>query len=186
MVEENFWGQDNLDGLDMHVLGDGTNPNTTIFFSLNNDLVALGDDSTIYVNGGAAPTPWQTGISSLMGLRDGDDVDALVIYDMHQPGVFNPGIDMALFSLRKGSTTLKYGSDNVYGATDLGGADVFLTSFRGTFTMYATAESMGLYFTDEVDALDYQPIPEPCTVGLVGIGLAALVLKMRGGSRREA
>jgi hypothetical protein len=70
--------------------------------------------------------------------------------------------DLALFSLAPGSQTL-----NFFG---LSPADIFITDFDGTFSLYATAESLGLLFNDNVDGLDSLAIPEPASLVLVIVG----------------
>jgi hypothetical protein len=130
-----------------------------------------------------------------MGLVLGDDIDGLVVSDVTfeqfpppdgtiifaPNGFLNPGIDTALFSLAPGSPTLLAG--------DYSPADVFRTSFLGGFSLYATAESLGLLETDNIDALDIRRgvdppelgdfIPEPGTQMLVLLGLAHFGLTAR-------
>ncbi|MDW8261043.1 MAG: hypothetical protein RMJ35_00815 [Phycisphaerales bacterium] len=86
--------------------------------------------------------------------------------------LFNGGLsDVALFSLAPGSLTLlQFG---------LSPADLFITDFDGTFTLYATAEGLGLNFSDNIVGLD--SIPEP---SLVPLALLVLLRRRRttGGS----
>ncbi|MCE9552372.1 MAG: matrixin family metalloprotease [Planctomycetes bacterium] len=144
------------------------------------------------------------GPGHLMGLNRweddgiGDDIDALIVSDqtLNQfppiveatpNGALNPGIDTALFSLAPGSPTLSIfspGLGRTYSA-----ADVFLTSFGGSFVVYASAESLGLLPTDNIDALDIrigvlppalgsfaeaEAVPEPSTFVLAILGLLPL------------
>jgi hypothetical protein len=83
--------------------------------------------------------------------------------------------DLAMFSLASRSPTLSQ-----YG---LSTADLFITDFDGTFTFAISAESLGLAFADNVDALDNLiiktiPIPEPTS------GLAMVVFAVGAMSRR--
>ena len=93
-----------------------------------------------------------------------DSIDALVMYDNNQkplpvsnpnaPGMIEPVIDYALFSLAPGSMSLQ-----IWG---LDAADVFFTDFTGAFAVYAPSQSLGLIMSppgfpfqgDSVDALD--------------------------------
>jgi hypothetical protein len=84
--------------------------------------------------------------------------------------------DLALFSLAPGSPSL--GIMDPFLGRPLSGADVFVTDFDGTFALYATAESMGLSFADNVDGLDVQATPEPSS-----LLLALLALLAFGGAR---
>ncbi len=66
--------------------------------------------------------------------------------------------DLAMFSLASRSPSL--------GQFGLSTADLFITDFDGTFTFAISAESLGLKFFDDLDALDNLvvrtiPIPEP-------------------------
>ncbi len=78
-----------------------------------------------------------------------DDADFLGI-DAFISGVMT---DLALFSLTPDSATLQ--------ALGLSAADIFITDFDGTFTLFASAESLGLRFEDNVDGLDSIAVDEP-------------------------
>ncbi len=118
--------------------------------------VAAGD-------GGALAVPYAPAF--LMGLDFYEDsIDALVVYDNNlkprpvsdpnAPGMIEPFIDYALFSLAPGSISLQ-----IYG---LDAADIFFTDFTGAFAVYAPSGSLGLipsppglpFQGDSVDALD--------------------------------
>lgn len=118
-------------------------------------VVAAGD-------GGAIPVPYAFWF--MMGLEFDDSIDALVMYDNNlkprpqsdpnAPGMIEPVIDYALFSLAPGSISLQ-----IWG---LDAADVFFTDFTGAFAVYAPSASLGLltmppgmpFMGDSVDALD--------------------------------
>ena len=108
----------------------------------------------------------------MMGLDPIEDsIDALVMYDNNRkprplsdpnaPGVVEPIIDYALFSLAPGSISLQF-----YG---LDAADTFFTDFTGAFAVYAPSASLGLipsppgwpFMGDSVDALDVAPAGPP-------------------------
>jgi hypothetical protein len=77
--------------------------------------------------------------------------------------------DLAMFTLAPGSPSL-----TAFGDSDqLSSADVFVTDFDHTFSMYAAAEQMGLNFSDVIDGLS--PVPEPTGVGLILITIVPLV-----------
>ena len=77
--------------------------------------------------------------------------------------------DAMLFSLSRGSPTLDI-FDPVLGRK-LSAADVFVTDFDGTFAMFSSAESLGLYAqSDNIDALDAaRLVPEPSTLALLAL-----------------
>ena len=88
-----------------------------------------------------------------MGLVAGDAIDALVLSDV-TPGGGTPtpnglmdiGDDEVLFSLSTGSPTLT--------AVGGSGADLFYSTFDGTFVRQVSADELGLLSTDDVDAAD--------------------------------
>ena len=96
--------------------------------------------------------------------------DALFLGIDEFPCAGLPQTDLALFCLGPDSPSL--------GALGLSAADVFITDFDGTFTLYASAESLGLYFEDNIDGLD--SIPEPGALALLALGLLALIRRRRG------
>lgn len=80
--------------------------------------------------------------------------------------------DLAMFSLGSRSPTLSQ-----FG---LSTADLFITDFDGTFTFAISAESMGLNFFDDIDALDNLivktiPIPEPASWLILATAAGAVV-----------
>ena len=79
--------------------------------------------------------------------------------------MFHGGLptDLALFSLAPGSQTL-----NFFG---LSAGDLFITDFDGTFSLFATAESLGLRFHDNLDGLDSLAVPEPATWALLTLAI---------------
>jgi hypothetical protein len=96
-------------------------------------------------------------------------------FDVNSGGLFlgldwNFGLesDLAMFSLASRSPTL--------GQFGLSTADLFITDFDGTFTFAISAESLGLEFFDDLDALDNLilqtvPVPEPTAGLLLVVGL---------------
>ncbi len=165
--------QDNLDAVSFEEFDLDGEPLTDLptFFSLAAGSPSLGGlsaaDILISPAGSGAFGIFATAAN--MGLAVGDDLDALALRDLDQSGTVSLG-DMAMFSLAPGSPTL-VGS----GASS---ADVFLTTFNGTSAVRYPAASLGLLFEDNVDALEVQ-IPEPATLGLIGLGGVLVLLKRR-------
>jgi len=129
------------------------------------------------------------GILGAPALDPGNDrfspfvIDDEFRYDPNTNGAF-AGIDwgfgldsdLVMFSLGFRSPTLAQ--------YNLSPADLFITDFDGTFTLAVTAESLGLKFFDNVDALDnliieHVPVPEPATLVLIGLSCTSL-LRRRG------
>lgn len=93
-----------------------------------------------------------------LGLRQGDDIDGLIVFDVNLSGVFD-GTDRVLFSLTKTSPSL----ETIAGASPTGaGADVFLMSpDLEEPVLFASAGTLGLGDeNDELDALDFEPCDE--------------------------
>ncbi len=89
--------------------------------------------------------------------------------------------DLALFTLAPGSPSLTAYEASL-NAVDFGRAsdilspsDVFITDFDGTFTLFSTAESLGLLPSDVIQGLDVVAVPEPATIGLFVLGVASLL-----------
>jgi hypothetical protein len=104
-----------------------------------------------------------------IGLLGGDDLDALLLDDQFNPGALDPGIDRALFSLDRASPTVLGGG--------ISAADVLLTDFTGSFSVFRSAGALGLRVEDDVDALD--TVPEPSTFLLLASGVGALAARRR-------
>jgi hypothetical protein len=94
-----------------------------------------------------------------------DDLDAVAVSDVGLLGVLDPGLDEALFSLHPGSDSVRFGPDGVPGTGDeVSAADVFYTRFLGNYFLYASSGTLGLLFSDNVNAIDIQPAnlyPQP-------------------------
>ncbi len=90
-----------------------------------------------------------------------DNIDALTVFDSGQLGVFDAG-DQILFSLAPGSPFLA--------AHSFSAADVLDYSFNlQGVGVFATARSLGLDEGDNLDALDLRIVPEPRSVGWLGV-----------------
>jgi len=109
-----------------------------------------------------------------IGLVPEDAIDGLVL-DVRN--------ETALFSLDpfSPSTFISTGLDYVPCLPGhMSPADVCITHFTGSYTLWAAANDIGLQWYDNVDALDTVPVPEPGTVPLLLGSLMALgVLAVR-------
>jgi hypothetical protein len=79
-----------------------------------------------------------------LGLALNDDIDALLVLD-DGDHVFESGFDQVIFSLAPGSPSL--GS--------FGPGDIFTSEGFGIFTLYCSADQLGILSSDNVDMLDY-------------------------------
>jgi hypothetical protein len=133
--------------------------------------------------------PLQPGVQNIsMSLVPGTGFDPNIdgMFDNIDP--FHGNIsDLALFTLGPGSPDLGI-FDPVIGAT-LSSADVFVTDFDGTFSLYDTAESLGLNpLTDTITGMKPLPVdsvPEPTTLALVVLALPVMLLAARRGGKRQ-
>lgn len=165
LIEQPALGDD-VDGLELHGFPSNpqTNPQGAIYYSMSQASAAgIGfDGATLFMNPtvpGYDAGPVTFAIAAQLGLMGGglDDLDALVVYDSN--GIWDPG-DQIFFSLTAGSATLA--------ANGWSAADVLGVTFGGGPNVVATANQLGLQFTDNIDALDV--IPEPSSVLLLAFG----------------
>lgn len=159
-----FFGDD-LDGLEL----DTKDTSRTYFsidsLSFSNGVGALTYANDIFLN--SFGNTYASGEVNI-GLYPMDDLDALVLWDVYQPGILNPGIDMALFFLSTFSPNTFTAGTGIYSP-----ADILFTDFRGSFALWASAESIGLRPDDELNALD--TVPEPSTILLMAVGFVGIV-----------
>jgi hypothetical protein len=119
-------------------------------------------------------------LASQLGLSTNDVIDALVLSDV-TPGIWpqspnrraDTNCDEVLFSLAPNSPSL---AANRLGIP-LSAADILYSKFDGTFALFAWSASLGLLFSDDVDALAVQPgmnLQMSCAVepayALTGVG----------------
>ena len=100
-------------------------------------------------------------------------------------GVFSTASDVIGFSLDRFNPSLTAGSalSTLYaGGTTLSAADVFiLTGTGGSFYVPAAAHGL-IGATDNIDSLDQhnvEPIPEPGSIGLLGVFIAGLLYRRK-------
>lgn len=175
-LDTGFFGDD-LNGLDLQ--GTGAFLYFSIsFFSASNDFGASGRANDVLIQGRG--TPFAEGVEHI-GLHENDDIDAIALWDIVNPGVLDPGIDMMLFSLTPFSPSVfTAGLGGMYSP-----ADILFTEFTGSFSRRYTAAQIGLHRDDNVDALDTlissSPIPEPSTLLLAALaaGVAAATRRLR-------
>jgi hypothetical protein len=144
----------------------------------------------------AQATKYADGITHI-GLQAGDIIDALVLSDVTPViadplflpltnGAVDAMFDEALFSLAPGSPTLSL--FNLLLGRTLSAADVFYTDFTGSYTLFATAEELGLLpggfglgginlgRGDNLNALDiFVAVPEPAALALLLLGFGFLL-----------
>lgn len=159
-LQPDFFGDD-LNGLEL----DTENPLHTYFsidqLSASNLFGALDLANDIFLD--TFPNQFASGESHI-GLDMLDDLDALVLDDFFEPGVLNPGVDRALFSLSPFSPSTFTFTGNAYDPGEKGAlspADILFTDFTGSFRLWASAAAIGLRDDDNVDALD--TVPEPAS-----------------------
>jgi hypothetical protein len=124
---------------------------------------------------------------------DTDDLDALIFDDADGSGTYTPG-DMLLFSVRRGSAVIGF-PDGLLGLPIEEGDILSPPPLGPGFPpgIFIPAESLGLgtlragtagpFGSDDLDALDSIPLPEP-GIGLqLGVGLAFLLLAGRRRAR---
>lgn len=148
---------DDVDGFERDVLDTtGDQVNDVPFYFTVDAASALAPPSDIMrARVGLPPVLWA--VSGLLGLGAGNDIDALVVWDRGVVGNPNPGQDLVLFSLNRGSAALA-GPDAVMGtADDFSPADVFVSDLTGMFCLYTRFNQVGLLFNDNLDALDVMP-----------------------------
>ena len=93
-----FFGDD-LDALDMSGASGGPTYFSIDALSETNGFGTAGlADDLLISGGGFGFATYADGVNDI-GLVDGDDIDALMLFDQVNPGVLDPGEDMALFSL---------------------------------------------------------------------------------------
>lgn len=119
--------------------------------------------------------------SQLSSVLQQNTIDRMVFdpnddLDFEGIDMFNgrPATDLAIFSLAPGSETLR--------GFSLSPADLFITDFDGTFTLYASASDMGLLPGDNIDGLD--TIPEPS--GLLILASSMMWMTQRHRRRQPA
>lgn len=151
---------DDLDGFDFQLLDTTNNliADVPFYFSIDPaSAFAAAPADIVFKPVGAAPFVWAN--DWRLGLGPSDDVDALVVWDRNVIGVPNPGADLVLFSLGRGSFALR-GPDGVAGtADDFSPADLFVSNLGGTFCLYMRPGQLGLRANDNVDALEVKVWP---------------------------
>ncbi len=96
-----------------------------------------------------------------LGLRSGDQLSGLVL---------NVATDTALFTISSFSV------DATTSGGSLDPADVYMTTFNGTNSVYRTAASLGLLSGDQIQAIATMPTPEPSTLCLLLLGGGLLTI----------
>jgi hypothetical protein len=181
---------DNVTGIQLKQLNAGTNHDFLYLTLAGPSFTNKSANIYLYDSaGGGLATNALTNFASAasMGLRTNDVIDALVLSDI-TPGAcpqrpnrtVDPGtngaveFDEVLFSLAPGSPTLT--------ASNYSAADVLYSTFDGHCRLWASAASLGLLSTDDLDALAVAPaMPMSLSLSLnpsspvVGAGTAATI-----------
>lgn len=141
---------DNLDALELIPFDqDGDNiHDTPVYFTVDRVSPSHPGMADILFSPPASPVFNLFAFGAQMGLAQGDDLDAIAVWDMDQNGVADPGIDYVLFSLARGSSSLIAGGFSA--------ADLFVSDFMGTFCLYLSANAIGMDYADNVDAVDVE------------------------------
>lgn len=140
---------DNMDGLEITNIdlnGDLIH-DRPIYFSVDGASLGGGRGADLFLSPPGVPGFGMFAAAATMGLVAADDIDALAIWDGGVRGVLNPGIDVVIFSLRPGSPSLAGRSP----------ADVLVSRFTGTNTLFVAAATLGMLATDDLDGLDVEP-----------------------------
>ena len=119
--------------------GDAGLSGANIFF--NADPLGPAGDTVVYA------------AFSDLALQPGDDIDAMIVFDLGADGVFDVGIDQILFSLAPASPSLQ----QIPGASSSGAAaDIFLVTAGMSPELFVSAAELGLgEDSDDIDALDF-------------------------------
>ena len=144
---------DDIDALELTPFGATENRvhGTPIYFSLDAASPSLGG---MYSPADVLVSPPGTGGFNLfasaatMGLDVDDEIDALAVWDYDSNLELEAGEDYAIFSLAPGSPFLIAGNFSA--------ADIFVTDFTNVNVLFLSANSIGMEFGDNVDALDVE------------------------------
>ncbi len=111
--------------------------------------------------------------SFALGLDSGgpDDIDALEVFDFGTIGLFEPGLDLILFSLDPLSPSL-----GLFGVSP---GDVLASSGGGTFGVAIPAGALGLTPIDNLTALSVIPEPSAALICWFAFGWAAVKRRRR-------
>ena len=175
-LEAGFFGDD-LDALDLDT---PTDPKLTYFSVDFLSFPHLENQDDILVSKRNGTFSIYADGAGDIGINELDDLDALILWDVINPGVLDRGIDMALFSLNtfSPSTFTFTGNEYIPGIKGfLSPADILFTDFDTIFPngqkfrLWASAPEIGLFPDDELDALDTL-VPEPSSsIPLIVLGM---------------
>lgn len=183
-----FFGDD-LDALELD-----TEPNPYTYFSIDFLSISnMGDlsDDILFSDGTGSFDIFAEGVTNI-GLEFGDDLDALALWDVFEPGILNPGKDLAFFSISTFSPSTYILSGNTYDPAGIKGylspADILFTDFQTEFLpgqkfkLWASADDIGLRSDDEVNALD--TVPEPATLIYMFLGIVVFLFPGKIGIKK--